>query len=99
MKPATLLASLALGVFSQASADPAPSTSATHTAHWQADLDYFAQALPAGQKEFYQLIPKDKFDREVAGLKRAVPQLSDAEIILELSRVVASLGVAHSRRR
>ena len=97
MKAMRLIVGIALFVLCQAAAAPAPGASTGGTRNWPADLDYFAQAFPASQKDCYQLIPRDKFEREVAELKRAAPQLSDAEIILELTRVVASLGVAHTK--
>ncbi len=78
------------------SAAPAANDSTADSRLWQEDIDYFAKELPAKQKEFDRLIPKDKFDRMVAELKREVPQLSDSEIILQLTRIVAGLGVAHT---
>ena len=41
-------------------------------------------------------MPKAKFDLAVATIKRGVPRFSDAEIILRLTRLVASLGVGHT---
>jgi hypothetical protein len=75
---------------------PAASAPATRTRRWQEDLDLFAGELPARQKDFYQLMPKDKFEREVMDLKNGVPQLSDADIILRLMRLVAGLKVGHT---
>jgi hypothetical protein len=77
-------------------AAPAEQDSATRVSHWREDLDFFAKELPAKHKEFYTLIPKNKFDHAVADLDREVPQLSDVEIILRLTRLVASVGVAHT---
>jgi hypothetical protein len=77
-------------------AAPAGDDSAMRTSRWQEDLDFFARELPVRQKDFYLLMPKDKFERDVAELKREIPQLSDSDIILQLSRMVAGLGVAHT---
>jgi hypothetical protein len=96
MKLMSVVAGVALCVLGRLAAAPAPSASTAAARNWPADLDFFARTFPVSQKECYQLIPKDKFEREVAELKRAAPQVSDAEIILELTRVVASLGVAHT---
>lgn len=63
-------------------------------ARWRADIDYFASELPVRQKDFSLLVSEDQFAREVTELKRQVPQLSDADIILRLSRITAKLGVA-----
>ncbi len=97
MRTIPVIAGTTLCVLSQLSAAPAPRDDTEREARWQADLDYFARALPAEQKDFYQLFPRDRFEFSVAELKRAVPQLSDAEIILELDRLVASLGIAHTK--
>ena len=77
-------------------AAPAANDPAARAARWQEDLDYFARELPAGQKDFSLLISQDRFEREVTELKRQAPQLSDADILFELMRIVASLGVAHT---
>jgi hypothetical protein len=65
--------------------------------HWLEDLNYFETTLPQKHIAFYKLMPKEKFEREVAEIKRSVPQLSDQEIVLRLMRLTAALGVGHSR--
>jgi hypothetical protein len=77
-------------------ATPAANNPATRIGRWEEDLDCFARELPVRQKDFFMLMPQDKFEREVAELKRQAPQLSDAEIVFQLMRIVASLGVAHT---
>lgn len=65
-------------------------------ARWKEDLDYFAQELPARHKDFFKLITKERFDEAMRELQREIPRLSDAEMILRLKRLAASLGVAHT---
>jgi len=77
-------------------ATPAVNDPSARASRWQEDLDYFARELPVRQKDFYLLMPKEEFERKVAELKDEVPQLSDAEIVLQLMRIVALLGVAHT---
>jgi hypothetical protein len=96
MKTAAVFAGIMLCAAGQLVAAPATNNTAERIVRWQEDLDCFALELPARHKDFYQLMPRDRFEREVAELKREVPQLSDAEVILRLSRMVASLGVAHT---
>jgi hypothetical protein len=96
MKTAAVFAGIMLCAAGQLAAAPATNNTAERIVRWQEDLDCFALELPARHKDFYQLMPRDRFEREVAELKREVPQLSDAEVILRLSRMVASLGVAHT---
>lgn len=64
---------------------------------WKEDLDYFGRELPARHIQFEKIIPANKFEREVREIQRATPRLSDAEIILRLMRLTASLNVAHTR--
>ncbi len=86
-----------LCILSAVAAALAPGASAARSANWQADLDYFASYLPANHKDFYRLMPKDAFARQVADLRREVPQLPDSEIILRLDRIVATPRVAHTQ--
>jgi hypothetical protein len=65
-------------------------------AHWQEDLDDFAREFPARQKDCFLLVPQDRFKSEVMELKRQVPQFSDRQILFNIMRIVASLGVAHT---
>lgn len=64
--------------------------------HWQEDLDFFETNLPQKHIDFYELMPRGKFEGEMAGIKNSAPQLSDAEIILQLTRLTASLGIGHT---
>ena len=96
-----LLAVMLLGAFT--SANPAGSNeagSATATSRegrWKEDLDYFARELPAWHKDFFKLIPRKRFEKGVRDLEQRIPQSSDTEIVLGLQRLVAGLGVAHTR--
>ncbi|MGD0138863.1 MAG: hypothetical protein ABSD28_08305 [Tepidisphaeraceae bacterium] len=77
-------------------ATPAANNPTTRPSRWEEDLDYFARELPVREKDFFLLMPQDKFEREVAELKRQAPQLSDPDIVFQLMRIVASMGVAHT---
>jgi len=41
-------------------------------------------------------MPKEEFEQQVADIKNSVPRLTDQEILLRLSRVMAGLGVDHA---
>lgn len=97
MKTIALIAAITLCGLCQFSAAPTPREANTRSQHWQGDLDYFARNLPALHKDFYQLMPRDTFQRQVAELRSAVSQLSDAEIILRLDRITATPRVAHTQ--
>jgi hypothetical protein len=93
---AAVFASVMLCAPCQLAAAPAANDPATRVARWREDLDYFAREFPAKQMDFAILLPRDRFDQEVTELKRQAPELSDAEIVFALMRIVASLGVAHT---
>jgi hypothetical protein len=96
MKAATVFASVMVCAACQLAAAPATNGPATRVARWQEDLDCFTKELPVRQKDLFKLIPKEEFDGKVAELRGEVPKLSDAEIVLQLMRILACLGVAHT---
>src|SRR5579862_5743623 len=65
--------------------------------HWRQDLDFLRMNLPEKHKDFYKLVPKETFESEIAQIKNSVRQLSDAEIVIRLLRLIASAGVTHTR--
>jgi hypothetical protein len=69
---------------------------ATREGRWQEDLSFFAQEYPGDHKDFGKIFGKEKFAAEMATIEQASPQISDAEIILKLMRLVASGHVGHS---
>jgi hypothetical protein len=66
-------------------------------AQWQEDLNIFETTLPQKHIAFYKLMPKEKFEQEMVDIKQSAPGLTDQQIILRLTRLVADLGVAHSQ--
>jgi hypothetical protein len=63
---------------------------------WREDLDYFQTTLPGKCIDFYKLMPKDRFDSQIADIRNSIPQLTDQEIALRLDRIIAGLGVDHA---
>ena len=92
-------------MIASALAQQAPSP-AEREAHWLQDLQVLSSGLKApgvriaagiathGQKDFAQVYPN--FDTEMASIRKAVPDLSDAELYLRLSRLIASAHIAHN---
>jgi hypothetical protein len=68
----------------------------TRDDQWREDLDYFHTTLPRKCIAFYQLMPKEEFEKQIAEIKNSVPRLTDEEITLRLARIMAGLGVAHA---
>jgi hypothetical protein len=85
-------------------------SSAARQARWEQDIDALVQGFSArgssldvmgsvasrGQIDFEKLYPPKKFEEPIAALKRSAGARSDAEIVLELARIVASAHVAHT---
>jgi len=66
------------------------------TAEWRADLDYLARELPLRHPAFYELVPEDRFEARVAGLKNRIEDMDDIQIKGEFSKIVAMMNDAHS---
>ena len=66
---------------------------------WRSDLAWFAHEFAAAQKDFDKLYPTREFDTAIKALTRALPAITDAEIVLGLTRVVASARVGHNNVR
>jgi hypothetical protein len=69
---------------------------ATREAHWQEDLNVFADRLSHGQKDFAKVYPREQFDVELDAIRRDLPQLSNRDIKLRLMRLVASAHIVHN---
>lgn len=78
--------------------------------NWSRDIDALVAGLSArgttvdlsrgissrGQKDFDKLYPAPAFPNAIASLKASLPRATDAEVVLQLMRIVASAGVAHN---
>jgi hypothetical protein len=63
---------------------------------WQADLRFLAEELPKRHKNAFHRISREQFEQSVARLQTKIPSLVDEEIILEMARIVASIGDGHT---
>lgn len=64
--------------------------------HWREDLEEIRLKLPKSHKNLFRSFPESKFQTEISALEKAVPQLSDAEIIVAIMELIASCGDAHT---
>lgn len=64
--------------------------------HWREDLALLAKELPARHKNLFFHCSKEEFEDAVAELDAAIPNLSDDEVVVELMRLVASVGDGHT---
>jgi hypothetical protein len=83
---------------------------ASRQKRWEQDIDAFVRAFSAGvgardplgnletrgQVDFERFYPPRQFKAEIAALKQSVSARSDAEMVLELSRIVANAHIAHT---
>ena len=63
---------------------------------WVKDLNYLAEKLPESHIDLYANISEEEFQRQVSELKREIPELNRNEFVVELARLVASVGDAHT---
>ena len=68
----------------------------TRVTRWREDLNFLETKFSSGQLDFGKLYPDGSFQKEIAAVAADVPQISDAEIVLRLMRLVAAAGVAHN---
>jgi hypothetical protein len=63
---------------------------------WQQDLRFLAAELPQRHVNWYAAVERARFEAAVAELDRAIPELSDADVIVGMVRIVALGRDAHT---
>lgn len=63
---------------------------------WADDIAVFQQQLPRKHKNLFFSISAQEYQRRLEQLKAELPQLSDIEVEIELRRVLADVGDAHT---
>ncbi len=63
---------------------------------WIEDIDYLAKQLPREHKNLFANLKKTVFEQEIEELKQEIPNLSENEIVANISRIVAMVGDAHT---
>lgn len=90
----TLCGAMIFGWYARASAQQTPAVAREE--RWQQDLSLFTKEFPADHLDFAKIYSKEKFAEEMTEIQQAVPQSSDAQIILRLMRLVAGGHVGHT---
>ena len=99
----TVIASLCL--LCQTAPSPAPGAAekgqvfhdeAQRVEDWRADLAALAQQLPDRHVNPFTRVTREQFDAAVAQLDGRIPELNDYETTVELMKLVASIGDAHT---
>lgn len=74
----------------------APSAPADRAARWQQDIDFLASEFPRRHKNAFFRCERAEWEAAAAEIRRRAPDLSDAQIVVELRRLVALIGDGHS---
>jgi hypothetical protein len=64
---------------------------------WREDLRFLARQIPDAHRDMFHAVSRADFDAAVAEVDRRIPMLSDHEIVMDLTRLVAMLGEGHTR--
>lgn len=65
-------------------------------AKWEEDLDFLTQELPKRHKNLFFQMDRADFYSKMNELKSKISQYSDEEMKVEISKVIASVGDAHT---
>ncbi|HET6618282.1 MAG TPA: hypothetical protein VFH69_10785 [Gemmatimonadota bacterium] len=68
-------------------------------AQWIEDLNVLATRLPEVHRNAFHTITREAFQSDVDELTRRIPELEDHEVVIELARIVASIGDGHTALR
>lgn len=63
---------------------------------WTTDIDFLAKELPKRHKNLFFQLDRGDFHREIERLKEQVDHLTDEELTVGLTRLVASVGDGHT---
>ncbi len=63
---------------------------------WKSDIEFLKQELPVLHKDFEKLIDPDSFAQALDRVVEQLPELDDFQVVMEIQRVLARLGVAHT---
>ena len=66
-------------------------------ARWRQDVQYLGAQLPRLHVDAFHTLRRQEFAWAIANLDAAIPFLTDLEIALEIERIVAMVGDAHTQ--
>ncbi|MTI70549.1 MAG: hypothetical protein FH751_09905 [Firmicutes bacterium] len=65
-------------------------------AKWLADIEFISKNLPKAHKNLFFKVEEEEFLTHVNNIKEKIPSLTDDEIIVEVSKLIASVGDEHT---
>lgn len=66
-------------------------------AQWREDIETYAARMAEVHEDLYHSISREEFAEAVSDLERRLPQMTDAQVIVELARITAMVGDGHTR--
>lgn len=66
---------------------------------WRTDLAYLVREIKRLGYAPFRLVPEDRFDALVAALHDAIPGLTDAQVVVELMKLMRLVNDGHTRLR
>lgn len=75
---------------------PAPAAEPSRDEKWRQDLRQLAEEWPRSHKNLFFSLSRKEFELDVAELNEAIPRLKDHEIVVNMVRLGAMVGDAHS---
>jgi hypothetical protein len=76
---------------------PAVAQNVLTTDQWREDLHFLARQIPDAHRDIFHAVTRADFDAAVSDIDRRIPELSDHEIVIEFTRLLAMLGEGHTR--
>src|SRR5262245_9702 len=64
--------------------------------NWRDDLRYMAQEMPKRHRNLFHTTTRERFDAAVRQLDGRIPRLERHQIIVEMARIVATVGDGHT---
>lgn len=74
-----------------------PIPAETRDGRWQQAVKYLGSQLPYLHANLYFKISETEFQNSITKLSNEVPNLNDEQIIVEMLRIIASIGDGHTR--
>ena len=74
-----------------------PRPAVTRNERWQQDVRFLGEELARLHMKPYHSISEITYWEQIEQLENAIPDLSDTQLLVEMMRIVASVGDAHTR--
>lgn len=74
-----------------------PRLDAAWVAKWREDLDFARERFPEVHANLFHEMSRETFESEIDALSARLPELSQAQVAVELARIVAEIGDGHTR--